>query len=126
MAQRPPAPDQPPPPPYVPQAAWQPPPGYVASGQVPYYGAVARPGNGIGTAGGIVGIVAAALLWVPYVGAILGIIGVALGGVGLSRANRTGGTSKGMSITGIVCGLVATVVNVIFIAAIYSAVTTIR
>jgi hypothetical protein len=37
-----------------------------------------------------------------------------------------GGAAKGMSITGIVCGLVATVLNVLFIAAIYSTVTTIR
>jgi hypothetical protein len=115
MAQLPPGPDQPPPPPSQPFAPQlQPPPGY-APGQIPYYGQAARPGNGIGTAGGVVGIVAAVLLWVPYIGTILGIIAVALSGVGLSRANRLGGASKGMSITGVVCGLVAIVINLFII-----------
>lgn len=119
MAQLPPRPDQPPPPPpFAPQPQWQPPPGY-GPGQVPYYGQAVHPGNGIGTAAGVVGIVAVVLLWLPYIGIILGIIAVALGGVGLSRANGLGGASKGMSITGIVCGLVAVVINLLFIIAIY-------
>jgi hypothetical protein len=120
MAQQPPTPAQPPPPPpFAPQPQWQPSAGYAQP--TPYYGQVARPGNGIGTAGGVVGIVAAVLLWIPYIGIILGIIAVALSGVGLSRANRLGGASKGMSITGLVCGLVAIVINLLFIIAIYGA-----
>jgi hypothetical protein len=86
------------------------------------YAPIQQPSNGIGVAGGVVGIVAAALFWIPYLGLILGIIAVSLGGVGLRHANRMGGTSKGMSVTGIVCGTVAVVINVLFLIAIYSAV----
>lgn len=115
MAQLPPPPPQPPPPPtFAPQPQWQP-SGYAQP--MPYHGQAARPTNGIGTAGGVVGIVAAVLMWVPYLGIVLGIIAVALSGVGLSRANRLGGVSKGMAITGIVCGAVAIVVNLFFIIA---------
>ncbi len=120
---------QPPPPPSHPNAPpsnWQQPPAYPGQVPTPYYGTAGQPSNGVGLAGGIVGIVAACLLWVPYVGGVLGIIGVVLGSVGLQRANRMGGTSKGMSIAGIVCGAVALVVNVLFIIAIYSSVHSIR
>jgi hypothetical protein len=85
------------------------------SAQVPYYGQAVRPANGIGTAGGVVGIVAAVLFWVPFLSGILGIIAVSLGAVGLQRANQWGGASRGMSITGIVCGLVAVVFDLLLI-----------
>ncbi len=69
--------------------------------------------NGVGVAGGVVGIVAVVLFWFPFIGAILGIIAVSLGGVGLQRAKQMGGSSKGMSVTGIVCGSVALVLNIL-------------
>jgi hypothetical protein len=83
--------------------------------QVPYYGQPARPANGVGTAGGVVGIVAVVLFWIIFLSGILGIIAVILGAVGLQRANQLGGVSRGMSITGIVCGLVAVVFNLLLI-----------
>lgn len=95
-------------------------------GQPAQYAQGMQPSNGIATAGGIVGIIAAALLWFPYIGLILGIIGVVLGAVGLSRSNRLHGAGKGMSIAGIVCGGVALIINVLFIAAIYTAVGTVH
>jgi hypothetical protein len=118
----------------MPQNPWQPPapppaynnpaypPGsqFIPSQPVQYAHAM-QPNNGVGMAGGIVGIIAAALLWFPYIGLVLGVIGVALGGVGLSRANRLGGAGKGMSITGIVCGGIALIINILFIAAIATA-----
>jgi hypothetical protein len=82
--------------------------------------------NGLGTAGGVVGIVALVLLWFPYIGLILGVIGVVLGAVGLSRSNRLYGAGKGMSIAGIVCGGVALILNILFIVAIYSAISTVH
>jgi hypothetical protein len=82
--------------------------------------------NGVGTAGGVVGIVAAVLLWFPYVGLILGVIGVALGAVGLNRSNRLYGAGKGMSIAGIVCGGVALIINILFIVAISTAISTVH
>ncbi len=44
------------------------------------------------------------------------------GFVGNGRANRMGGASKGMAVTGIVCGLIALVVSLLFIIAVYSTV----
>lgn len=82
--------------------------------------------NGVGTAGGVVGIIAAVLLWIPYIGLILGVIAVVLGAVGLSRSNRLYGAGKGMSIAGIVCGAVALILNILFIAAIYATVSTVH
>jgi hypothetical protein len=83
--------------------------------QVPYYGQPVRPANGVGTAGGVVGIVAVVLFWVLFLSGILGIIAVSLGAVGLQRANQLGGVSRGMSITGIVCGLIAVIFNLLLI-----------
>jgi hypothetical protein len=85
------------------------------------YQPASGPSNGLGTAGGVVGIVGAALCWVPYIGLILGAVAVPLAGVGLQRSNRLGGASKSMAVTGIVCGLVAIVVNVLILVAIYNA-----
>ncbi|MEO8897526.1 MAG: hypothetical protein ABI352_05880 [Candidatus Dormibacter sp.] len=99
----------------------QPPPQYAPAQYAPAAYAQPAPGNGIGTAGGVVGIVGLCLFWIPYVGIIMGIIAVSLGGVGLSRANRLGGASKGMSITGIVCGAIALIVNLIWVIAIINA-----
>lgn len=76
-------------------------------------------GNGIGIAGGVVGIVAAALFWFPYLGLTLGIIAVVLGSVGLKRANSTAGASKGITITGIVCGSFALVVGLLFVVLLF-------
>jgi hypothetical protein len=46
--------------------------------------------------------------------------------VGLSRSNRLYGAGKGMSIAGIVCGGVALILNILFIVAIYSAISTVH
>jgi hypothetical protein len=83
-----------------------------------------RPTNGLATAGGVCGIVAAAISWVPLVNffaLVLSIIAVAFGAIGLSRANKirqqTGEpVGKGMAITGIVIGCIGLVLAVLFIA----------
>jgi hypothetical protein len=95
-------------------------------GQPSQYAQAMPASNGVGTAGGVVGIVALVLLWFPYIGLILGVTGVVLGAVGLSRSNRLYGAGKGMSIAGIVCGGVALVLNILFIVAIYSAISTVH
>ncbi|MEO8897724.1 MAG: DUF4190 domain-containing protein [Candidatus Dormibacter sp.] len=140
----PPTPPAQPPPPPMPQSAYGQPPGQPPSpGSYPpqssqpmapagaqfmpgQYVQGTRPSNGVGTAGGIVGIIAVVLLWFPYLGLILGLIGVVLGAVGLSRSNRLYGAGRGMSIVGIVCGAVALLLNVLFIAVIYTAFNTVH
>jgi hypothetical protein len=57
------------------------------------------------------------LSWlIPLVGVILGLLGAILGGVGVSRP-RTAGAGKGLSVAGVVLGVLAVVVAVIFWAA---------
>src|SRR5579859_2624860 len=117
MAQ-PPAPPQPPSGNYPQQPGY--PPGYPPYGSQPYY---VPQSNGIAVAAGVVGIISLVGAFVPFVdfvsipGAIVAII---LGIVGLQRANRMGGTSRGMAITGIVTGAIAMVLVVVFIVFVFT------
>jgi hypothetical protein len=66
----------------------------------------APPGNELGTASLIVGVIGLGLSFVPLVGVIawpLVIIGLVLGILGLLRANRADATNRGVAIAGIVC-----------------------
>ena len=49
----------------------------------------------------------------------VGPLAIIFGVIGISRANRLGGAGKGMAITGLVCGIIAVAVAVLFIAAVY-------
>lgn len=91
----------------------------------PYFVA-APPSNGIGTAAGVLGIVGAVLMFIPiidYLAIILGVLAVIFGAVGINRSKRLGGAGKGMAITGLVLGLISIAIPVLFIAAIYGAVS---
>jgi hypothetical protein len=91
--------------------------------------AAGQPGNGIGIAGGVCGIVAVVLCWIPfvdYVSIVLGALAIIFGALGLRNANAHGGAGKGMAITGIVTGIVALVISVLFLAVVYTAVTSIN
>jgi hypothetical protein len=105
----------PPPPPFAPP---------------PYPGTfivAATPGNGVGVASGVLGIVGLVLSFIPvldFVGVVLAILAVILGAVGIQRAGAAGGAGKGMAVTGLVCGLVALAVGLLFIAVIFSATST--
>jgi hypothetical protein len=124
---------------YYPAPAPQPQPYYAPQMQMPqpqpYYAVqpqpvfvepmmvAAPPRNGAGTAAGVLGIIAIILMFIPiadYLGILLGVLAVILGGVGISRANRMGGTGKGMAITGLVLGLISVIVSIIFIVAVYA------
>ena len=104
-----------------------PPPPQQYGGPGPHYAPayVAAPSNGIGTAAGVLGIVGAVLMFIPFVdfiAVVLGLLAVVFGAVGLSRAKNLGGAGRGMAITGIVLGIVAVAISFVFIAAIYGAV----
>ena len=132
-------PDAPQPPAWEPGNAPQspgppPPPGYPPPQSAPYgyyqaqpY-AVVQSGNGLGIAAGVCGIVAVVLCWIPfvdYVSVVLGALAIVFGALGIRHANTHGG-GKGMAITGLVTGNVALVISVLFLAIIYTAVTSIN
>jgi hypothetical protein len=90
---------------------------------------MAPPGNGLGIAGGVCGIVAVVLCWIPfvdYVSIVLGALAIIFGAVGIRHANAHGGGGKGMAITGVVTGIVALVISVLFLVIVYAAVTSIQ
>jgi hypothetical protein len=83
----------------------------------------------MGIAGGVCGIVAVVLCWVPfidYLSIILGALAIIFGALGIRHANTHGGGGKGMAITGVVTGIVALVISVLFLAVVYTAVTSIN
>ena len=90
---------------------------------------MAPPGNGIGIAGGVCGIVAVVLCWIPfvdYVSIVLGALAIIFGALGIRHANTYGGGGKGMAITGVVTGIVALVISILFLAIVYAAVTSVQ
>ncbi|WP_151898117.1 DUF4190 domain-containing protein [Streptomyces sp. C8S0] len=96
---QPPAPGYPAPPAGAPYAAPAP------------YGA-AQPANGLGTAGlvcGIIGVVlnVTVILW--WAGIILGILAIIFGAVGRGKVKRGEATNKGAATSGLVLGIIATV-----------------
>lgn len=75
-------------------------------------------GKGKSIASLVLGILSILVCWLPYVGLILGIIGVILGFLGLKKED-----AKGLSIAGIVCSIVGIVLGLwplIFAAALFT------
>ncbi|MFJ7151798.1 DUF4190 domain-containing protein [Streptomyces sp. NPDC100445] len=70
----------------------------------PWPGTQPEPGNGMGTASLVLGIIAAAgfLLW--PVALILGVLAVIFGAVGRSKARHGEATNPGVALAGIICG----------------------
>lgn len=84
--------------------------------------------NGVGTAGGVCGIISLCTGWVPvlgwFSGLVLGILAIALGGVGLKRVSSGVANNKGMAVCGIVCGAVGLIGWVVAFVVIASAFST--
>lgn len=91
--------------------------GQTGYGQPSPYGygqPAAAPANGLGVAALVIGIIALVLCWVPFVG-LLGIVAVILGFIGIRRVSRGAATNRGMSITGVVTGVLATLAGIAWI-----------
>ena len=72
-----------------------------------------KPSNRMGTAAGVLGIVGIALIWVPFIGGLLCLLGLILGIVGLVKG-RNKSLLVGMAITGIATGGVGVLIYVVF------------
>src|ERR1700694_276214 len=109
----------PPPPPPQPYSSGQYPGSYPPPPPVPYAGftppAPAGPKNGLGIAALVIAIVALVSVWSVFGGVILGRVAVIIGFAARGRVKRGEATNGGVAIAGIVLGLLAIVVGLVFI-----------
>ncbi|WP_306420992.1 DUF4190 domain-containing protein [Streptomyces griseicoloratus] len=116
-----------PPPPIAPDGPGQVPYGYPGGyghpgqagygGPQGYYGWPGMgpmPSNGPGTAGLVLGILAAVVFCLWPLAIILGILGVVFGAVGRGKARRGEATNPGQALAGIICGAAGIVLGVGF------------
>jgi hypothetical protein len=71
-----------------------------------------RAKNGAGVTSLVLGIISLVLCWLPLVGLGLGIGAVATGAVGRGRFKRGEAIDNGPAVTGMVLGIVATIVGI--------------
>ena len=74
-----------------------------------------KKGNPLGLTAMVLGIVAAVLAFIPCMGwlaFIPGILAIIFGVISLKKVNAGEADNKGMSIAGLVCGLVAVIINI--------------
>jgi hypothetical protein len=111
--------------PLAPQAYQPPAPqGYAAPAPQPYgYPVVPQaPGNGLGVAGFVCGLIGLILCWVPWFGFLLGLVGVVLSGIGIAQGKKKGAPT-GLAIAGLVCGILAVLVWIVLVIFVISAVS---
>lgn len=74
--------------------------------------------NGLGIAGFVIAIVGVLLCWVPVLGIILALIATVFSAIGLRASTKSGAPHKGLSIAGLVLGileLVAAILITVFV-----------
>lgn len=81
----------------------------------PYPYLQAPPTNGVAITSFVIGIVAIVLCWIPVFDLVLSVPAFILGILGLSKANQTGGSGKGLAISGLVLGAIASAVTLLVI-----------
>jgi uncharacterized membrane protein len=72
------------------------------------------PSNGLGTAGLVLGIIAAVGFCFWPVSLICGILAVIFGAVGRGKARRDEATNSGQALAGIICGAVGIALAIAF------------
>ena len=76
---------------------------------------IQKKGNPLGLTAMVLGIVAAVLAFIPcigWLGFIPGVLAIIFGALSLKKVNAGEADGKGMSIAGLVCGLVAVIINI--------------
>ncbi|WP_247197506.1 DUF4190 domain-containing protein [Streptomyces sp. GESEQ-35] len=90
-------------------------PGYPSQSGAGYYGwpgVQQTPANGMGTAGLVLGILAAVVFCLWPVAIVLGILAVIFGALGRGKARRGEATNPGQALGGIICGAVGIVLAI--------------
>ena len=116
-------------PPQQPYQPYPPPPGggypggYPPPPPAPYSGytlPTTGPKNGLGIAALIIAILALVSCWTVFGGIILGLVAAIIGFVARGRVKRGEATNGGVAIAGIVLGILAIVLGLVFIPIWYS------
>lgn len=90
-----------------------PPPGGYGYGQAPGSGApLARPRNGFGVAALVLGLLALVLSWTILGGLVFGLLALIFGLLGRARAKRGEATNGGMSVAGVVLGILGLLIAI--------------
>src|SRR3954447_7251534 len=76
----------------------------------------AAPGNGLGVAGFVTGLLGLIFCWVPWLGILLAVLGVAMGGTGIAQGKKKG-APVGLAIAGLVLGIIALIPAIIILSA---------
>ena len=98
-------------------------PSYPAPNQLPPHGYAPpppAPRNGLGTAGFVLGLLAALFAMIPIIGVIawpLAILGLVFGLLGISRARKGAATNKGLAIAGTVLAAIGLLLCIAWAAA---------
>jgi len=77
----------------------------------------ARPPNGLGVAALVVGVASlvAAVSFVLFpLGLLGGLVAAVLGGIAITSGRTKGATNSGQAVAGIVCGVLALIVGIVF------------
>lgn len=88
---------------------------YAPNPQLP----AAKPSNGLGTAGFVVGLIGLVFSFIPLIGVVawpLVILGIIFSAVGISKAVKGRATNKGLAIAGLVVSVVGLVVCILWVA----------
>ena len=104
-----------------------PPPPPPTAGSVPAPVMVVPQSNGLATSGFVVSLIGLVFSIIPVIGVIAWIlapIGVVLSAVGISAAGKNGGVGKGLAIAGLVLGMVALAICVLWVVGLSSASST--
>ncbi|MFI5684840.1 DUF4190 domain-containing protein [Streptomyces sp. NPDC051636] len=105
-----------PPPPIAPDGPGQVPYGYPAQQGYGWPGMQPVPSNGMGTAGLVLGILAAICFCLWPLAIVLGVLAVIFGAVGRGKARRGEATNAGQALAGVICGAAGIVLGLVVVA----------
>ncbi|WND34826.1 DUF4190 domain-containing protein [Streptomyces sp. BB1-1-1] len=89
-------------------------PGAQPQGYFGWPGMTPMPSNGMGTAGLVLGIIAAVGFCLWPLAIVLGVLGVIFGGLGRAKAGRGEATNGGQALAGIICAIVGIALGIGF------------